>query len=451
MHNSFYFKDQVIWGNYKLSLEYIHSGSQHGLLETNHIKGRSRANDTMGSPDILDIRGDFNILRTQPNLVYLDAASTALVPTRVVDAMARFLNEVAVSSRRGAYSLATRGAELVELTRKRVAKLTSTEPSMVSFHNTVAETVSSLVYGMSWNRGHRHTIVMAETEDHDTMVPLLRAAQVLGLRVRTIPIGPDYCLDLNQAAALIDNRTGLVAVGCSPVGIGTHNDVQEVSKIAHEHEAIVLSDATRYLGLFEFDVMSVGADVTIVSANNAFLAPPGIVIQWVDKDVAREHVPGILGGSTVTAVTLTSFEPALYPDKFEPGLMSVPGIAGLAEAVDYIVTLGPKRIKSHLQSLSSQLSAGLKELSTVLVYGPVHPHRTTFGFNVGVTEPLNCHDVAMFMDQLGIAVRSGLLCAHPLVSSLSGEGIVQASIHVYNTSEDIDRFLEALEEICSMT
>ncbi|MHA2015117.1 MAG: aminotransferase class V-fold PLP-dependent enzyme, partial [Candidatus Thorarchaeota archaeon] len=86
----------------------------------------------MGSPDILDIRGDFNILRTQPNLVYLDAASTALVPTRVIDAMARFLNEVAVSSRRGAYSLATRGAELVELTRKRVAKLTSTEPSMVS-------------------------------------------------------------------------------------------------------------------------------------------------------------------------------------------------------------------------------------------------------------------------------------------------------------------------------
>jgi cysteine desulfurase/selenocysteine lyase len=161
----------------------------------------------------LDIKQDFGIFDQNPDLVYLDSASTTLVPKPAVTATASFLNSVVVSTRRGAHRLAVRGSAIVEEVRASLAQYLNTEKSQISFQKSIPSAVGSLVYGYDWKTLNKNKIIVAQSEENSVLVAILRAAEVLGLTIETVPIGTDGALSLTELDTSIDDKPGFVAVG----------------------------------------------------------------------------------------------------------------------------------------------------------------------------------------------------------------------------------------------
>ncbi|MHA1958843.1 MAG: aminotransferase class V-fold PLP-dependent enzyme [Candidatus Thorarchaeota archaeon] len=395
----------------------------------------------------IDIKSDFGIYDSIPNLAYLDSASTALVPKTVIDAVVRFLSLTVASARRGAHRFAIAGNQIVEDTRTSLSNYLTTDSTQISFQKSVASTIASIAFGFDWRSNKRNKIVIAESEEHSILVALLRVAEILRLEVDTIPLDSTLMLDIESATDKIDTNTGIVAVGHVTVGTGNTNPVKDIAEIVHDSGALLLTDATRSVGITNQNPVELGADIVVFSGNIGLLAPPGLAIQWIDKQVGENISPGILGGSTVTNVEAQTFETAFQPDKYEPDVLNVPSIAGLQVSLDYIRQLESRKLQTHMKNLSKQMTSRLSEIDNLIIYGSPQQSRTIFGFNVGEQNGINCHDIALFLDEMDIAVRSGLLCAHPLVKSISEEGIIQVSLHAYNTSTDIHRLSDALETI----
>lgn len=396
----------------------------------------------------IDIKSDFGIYDNIPDLAYFDSASTSLVPKAAVRAVSEFLSSTVASARRGAHKLVITGNQIVEDTRTSLSSYLSTNPVQLSFQNSVSSAIASFAFGFDWKSSGRNRIVIAESEEHSVLVALLRAAQVLGLEVETIALDSHGTLDLDDVSSKVSTKTGIVAVGHVTVGTGNTNPISDIADITHDSDALLITDATRSIGVTNTDVLELGADLLLFSANTGFLAPPGLAIQWTKKELGETFLPGILGSSTVTNVNPKSFETAFQPDKYEPDILNLPAIAGLQASLDYMKDLQSKGLQSHIDNLSRQMTKTLSNIDDLVLYGEPEQSRTIFGFNVG-KNGMNCHDVALFLDEMDIAVRSGLLCAHPLIKPISSEGIIQVSLHGYNTLTDIERLSNALETICT--
>ena len=395
--------------------------------------------------DRLDIKQDFVIFEQNPDLVYLDSASTTLVPKPAVAATSSFLNSVIASTRRGAHRLAVRGGAIVEDVRESLAQFLNTEKSQISFQKSIPSAIASLIYGYDWKTMNKTKIVVAQSEENSVLVAILRAAEVLGLTVETVPINVDGVLSLEILETSIDDETGFVAVGHVTPGFGLYNPIKKVAKIAHKTDALLLTDTTRSTG-FDNSIISLGSDILVFSGNVGLMGPPGLALQWIEKSLGEKFRPGILGGSAVSDVQEGSFEPALQPDKFEPGYLNVPAVAGLGASLEYLTNLYQDGFHIHLKTLSKYMHKRLTELPSIVIYGKPSEKSTIFGFNLN-PEIVNCHDIALFLDESNVAVRSGLICAHPSVQAMADEGIIQASLHAYNSIKDIDHLVETLATI----
>ncbi len=397
--------------------------------------------------DWLDIKSDFGLYEQNPNLAYFDSVSTTLVPKVSVTATANFLDTVVVSSRRGAHKFAVKGSSIVETVRKSLATFLKSEPSSLSFQKSIPSTVASLIFGYDWKQKKKEKVIISQNEENSVFVSILRVAEILGLDVDIIPLENDGSISLASLEQSIDDKTGIVAVGHTIPGIGTMNPIPEVANIVHEHDAILLTDATRSMGLTLESPVTLGCDILVFSANIGLMASPGLAIQWISKLTEESHIPGILGGSSVTDVTTTTYETAFQPDKFESGYINVPAIAGLGSSIEYLTDLHIKGLSHHIIDLSRYMKKRLLEITDLILYGNPNDTAAIFGFNLGNPSEVGCHDIALFLDESDIAVRSGLVCAHPLIQSLAEDGLIQASIHAYNSISDINRLADTLTTI----
>jgi len=394
-----------------------------------------------------DVKHDFGVYDHTPDLAYFDSASTTLVPRQAVSATNNFLNSIVASARRGAHRLAVKGSAIVEDVRKSLAQFLQTDSSQISFQKSIPTTVASFVYGHDWKTNKKSKIVIGQGEENSILVSLLRSAKIMGLDVEIAPIDEKGNLLLDELEKIVDDKTGLVAVGHVSPGLGIHNPIHSVAEIAHQSNALLLTDATRSAGLTTETITTLGPDILVFSANIGLMGPPGLAIQWIDRSIGETHIPGILGASSVTNIEDDSFEVALQPDKFESGYLNIPAIVGLGESLDYLEKLHAQGLTKHINRLSKYMIQRLTEIDNLIIYGEPKETSTIFGFNLSPENGLNCHDVSPFLDESNIAVRSGILCAHSLIQSISNDGMVQASIHAYNSIEDIDRFADTLEII----
>ncbi len=401
--------------------------------------------------DETQIKDEFAIFTSEPGLAYFDSASTSLVPRLAVRRVEDFLSHTTVSSRRGAYRLAIRGGAVVEEVRSKLAQLLGTTRAQVSFQHSIPQAVTSFAIGYDWHGKNRNKIVVAQTEENDIYASLLRISSILKLDFEVIPIDQSATLDLAQAEKIIDSRTGIVAVGLVPPGTGIRNPVSRMAELAHNSGAYVICDATRGLGFTDFRLDLQAADIVVSSANIGLLGPPGLAIQWANPTISEQHIPGIVGSSSVSGVDASSLELAIQNDRFESSIINLPAIAGLGGAIDYLNDIGTDCITQRISTLSDRMQHGLSDIEGLLMYGESKAVRTLFGFNLAFGDPdvMNCHDVALFLDQSNIAVRSGLVCAHPLLRAIAPDGLVQASIHFYNTKDDVDRLVSSLQSISS--
>ena len=396
-----------------------------------------------------DIKHDFGVYDHIPDLAYFDSASTTLVPRQAVSATNNFLDSVVASARRGAHRLSVKGGAIVEDTRKSLASFLETDKSQISFQKSIPTAIASFVYGFDWKTNKKNKILIGQGEENSILVSLLQSAKILGLDTEIIPIDKKGNLIIDELEKMVDDNTGLVAVSHVSPGPGIRNPIHKVAKIVHQSNALLLTDATRSAGLANEKLTILGSDILVFSANIGLMGPPGLAIQWIDKSLGETHRPGILGGSSVTNVENGLFETALQPDKFESGYLNVPAIAGLEASLEYLTNLQSQGLTKHINKLSKYFVQRLTEIDSLILYGEPDKNSTIFGFNLNPEDGINCHDVSLFLDESNIAVRSGVLCAHPLIQSMSDDGMIQASIHAYNSLEDIDRLADTINVIAT--
>jgi cysteine desulfurase / selenocysteine lyase len=416
----------------------------------------STATTAVVSPlDVARLRHDFPALQQQVHgrpLVFLDSAASAQKPEAVLAAMEAVYRTTYANVHRGAYQFSRRSTDLYEAARARVAAfLHAATPNEIVFTRGATEALN--LVAQSYARAHLRPgdeIVVSELEHHANYLPWLMLAQEGGLHLRRMPLAADGVLDLHDLDALITPRTRLVSVAHVSNVLGSITDVPAISARAHAVGAVVVLDACQSAPHLPLDVQTLGCDFLALSGHKAY-APTGIGVLWGRAELLERMPPRVFGGDMARAVTFEGAEWQAPPLRFEAGTPPFVEAIGLAAALDYLQTIGMEAIRAHEKAL---LAYALKQLHTVpglTLLGPVDAEQRS-GAIAFTVEGLAPQSLAVALDGLGVAIRAGRHCAHPLHQRLGLAASARASLGLYNDRNDIDALVHAIQTVlCTPT
>ena len=398
-----------------------------------------------------DYREDFPILSREVHgrpLVYLDNAATTQKPRAVLEAMDEFYTTCNANVHRGIHTLSQEATALHEAARERVRSfLNARSTAEIVFTRGTTESLNLVAasFSQAFLREGDEVIVTV-MEHHSNIVPWQLARERWGFTLRVVPMDDEGRLDLEAYAALLNERTRLVC--CCQVSnvLGTVNPVREMARMAHDAGAYFLVDGAQSVPHFPVDVQELDCDFLTFSAHKIY-GPTGVGVLY-GKEALLEQLPPYQGGGEMIArVTFehTTFE--RLPFKFEAGTPDYVGTHGLAAALDYVEAVGLDRIAAHEEVLTRHAMARMAEIDQMQFYGTVPGKTSVVSFNVGQIHPM---DLGTLLDRLGFAIRTGHHCAQPLMARCGVEGMARVSFALYNTEDEIDRFMEALQRVVRM-
>jgi len=398
-----------------------------------------------------DYREDFPILSREVHgrpLVYLDNAATTQKPRAVLEAMDALYTTCNANVHRGIHTLSQETTALHEAARERVRSfLNARSTAEIVFTRGTTESLNLVAASFSQaflREGDE--VVVTVMEHHSNIVPWQLARERWGFTLRVVPMDDEGRLDLEAYAALLNERTRLVC--CCQVSnvLGTVNPVREMARMAHDAGAYFLVDGAQSVPHFPVDVQELDCDFLTFSAHKIY-GPTGVGVLY-GKEALLEQLPPYQGGGEMIArVTFehTTFE--RLPFKFEAGTPDYVGTHGLAAALDYVEAVGLDRIAAHEEVLTRHAMARMAEIDQMQFYGTVPGKTSVVSFNVGQIHPM---DLGTLLDRLGFAIRTGHHCAQPLMARCGVEGMARVSFALYNTEDEIDRFMEALQRVVRM-
>ena len=397
--------------------------------------------------NINDIRGLFPILDTEVHghrLVYLDNAATTQKPQSVVDALTDYYGHLNANIHRGTHHLAVEATERYEAVRRQVQHLVNACHSHeIVFTRGTTESINLVAssFARRFFTGDDEVIVSG-MEHHSNIVPW----QLNGATLRPIPFSDEGVLDLDAYASLFGPKTRLVAVNHVSNTLGTVNPVAEIVRVAHEHGVPVLIDGAQAVAHIEVDVQALGCDFYCYSGHKMY-GPMGVGVLYGREELLNDMPPYQGGGEMIESV---SFERTTYnklPFKFEAGTPSVGDVIGLGRAIEFMQEVGIKNIAAQEDDLLHYATERLLALPEVRLFGRAPQKTSVLSFLVGQAHP---YDMGTLIDQLGVAVRTGHHCTQPIMDRYGIPGTVRASFAVYNTREEVDLFIAALERILPM-
>ena len=398
-----------------------------------------------------DYREDFPILSREVHgrpLVYLDNAATTQKPRAVLEAMDALYTTCNANVHRGIHTLSQEATALHEAARERVRSfLNARSTAEIVFTRGTTESLNLVAasFSQAFLREGDEVIVTV-MEHHSNIVPWQLARERWGFTLRVVPMDDEGRLDLEAYAALLNERTRLVC--CCQVSnvLGTVNPVREMARMAHDAGAYFLVDGAQSVPHFPVDVQELDCDFLTFSAHKIY-GPTGVGVLY-GKEALLEQLPPYQGGGEMIArVTFehTTFE--RLPFKFEAGTPDYVGTHGLAAALDYVEAVGLDRIAAHEEVLTRHAMARMAEIDQMQFYGTVPGKTSVVSFNVGQIHPM---DLGTLLDRLGFAIRTGHHCAQPLMARCGVESMARVSFALYNTEDEIDRFMEALQRVVRM-
>ncbi len=400
--------------------------------------------------NLQEIRSWFPILEREVNghpLVYLDNAATTQRPRQVIEAVQRFYETYNANVHRSPHTLSFEATEAYERAHRAVARFIGASSwREVVFVRNATEGLNLFAY--AWGLSHLQEgdeIVTTVSEHHSNLVPWQFLARRTGATLRVVDVDDEGRWNPDDIRRELSERTRLVALGHASNITGVVHPVQEVARAAHEAGALVVVDAAQSLPHLPVNVQALGADV-LVASGHKMLGPMGIGLFWARREVLEEMDPFLYGGNMIQTVTLQEATWNELPWKFEAGTPNVAGAVGLEAALQVLEKVGMEAIYQHEVVLTTYALERLAAIPDVEVYGPrdVHDRIGVISFNLRGIHP---HDVAYVLDQQGVAVRSGHHCAQPLLERLGAGNTVRASFYLYNTKEDVDRWIEALQRV----
>ena len=404
--------------------------------------------------DAQEFLKDFPLLRTEMNgkpIAYLDNGATTQKPEQVIRALCGYYGGCNANPHRGAYALSVEATEIYENTRKLTASfINAARPEEIIFTKNATEALNLVAYSYGLtNIGAGDEIVLTIAEHHSDLVPWQYVAKTKGATLKYIYLEKDGNLSDEDIETKITEKTKLVAVTQVSNVLGLKNDVKKVAKKAHSVGAVVVVDGSQSVAHQKVDVQDIDADFFAFSGHK-MLSPMGIGVLYGKYDILDAMPPFLMGGDMIEYVQEQDTTFAELPAKFEAGTQNVGGAAGLQAAIEYLGKIGFDRIEAIEKELVDYALPQLRELPYIELYGcdTTRDNKTgIIAFNVKDVHP---HDVATILDSTGVAVRAGHHCAQPLHRYLGLNASCRASFYLYNTKEDVDRWIAALKTVRSV-
>ena len=398
--------------------------------------------------EVQRIRRDFPILTRSirdQNLVYLDNAATTQKPQPVLDALSSYYATGNANIHRGVYLLSEEATAAYDLARGKVQGLLNARAAHeIIFTRNSTESINLVAqsYGRQ-NLGPGDEILITHMEHHSNIVPWQLLCEQVGARLCVAPIDGDGTLQLDEFQRLISPRTRLVAVVHLSNSLGTINPVQDIVRMAHARGVPVLIDGSQSGYHMPVDVQALDCDFYVFTGHKLY-GPTGIGVLYGRESLLEQMPPYQGGGDMIRSVTFDKTTYAELPHKFEAGTPHIAGAIGLGAAVDYLLSVGFEGIGRHEADLLAYGTNALSEVKGLRLIGTSPNKASILSFVMDGAHP---HDIGTIVDADGIAIRTGHHCTQPVMDRFGVPATARASIAMYNTHEEIDALVKALEHV----
>ncbi len=396
-----------------------------------------------------NIKKDFPLLENE-NITYLDSGATTQKPIQVIKAVEEFYQKYNANPHRGAYSLSVEATEQYENTRTKIARfINAKHREEIIFSKNATESLNLIAYSYGLdNLKKDDEVVISIMEHHSNLVPWQKMTKQTGSKLNYMYINENYEITDEEIESKITDKTKIVGITHVSNVLGTINNVKKIIKYAHKKGAVVIVDASQSIPHMKIDVQDLDADFLVFSGHK-MLAPLGIGVLYGKREILNKMTPFLMGGDMIEYVyeQETTFAP--LPNKFEAGTQNVEGVIGLGAAIDYIENLGYDKIQEIEHEVISYARQELSKLDYLTLYTTPNEekHSSVISFNINGVHP---HDVASILDSEGVCVRSGNHCAQPLMRFLGIDSTCRASFYIYNTKDDVDKLVKALDKAYNM-
>jgi cysteine desulfurase / selenocysteine lyase len=396
-----------------------------------------------------ELRNDFPIFKKKINgkdLVYLDNASTTQKPYSVINSITDFYSNYNSNIHRAVYQLAEEATELYEQSRKKIANFINVRPEEIIFTRNTTESINLIAH--SWARSNLKkddVIAITEIEHHSNIVPWQILCQEIGTRLEYVGIDENGFLDVEYLIELISSRkVKLVSISHMSNVLGTIVPIERIVKTAHQYDIPVIVDGAQSVPHMPVDVKNLDCDFLVFSAHK-MLGPTGVGVLYAKKELLEKMKPFMAGGDMIKEVFKFHTNYNEVPYKFEAGTPNIADVVGFGAAVEYLEKIGMENIRKHEIYLTEYALESMQSLKYITIYGPMDSkfRGGVISFNIADIHP---HDLATIMNDHGIAIRSGHHCAQVLMQRLDVPATSRASFYIYNTKEEIDKFVNAIKE-----
>lgn len=396
-----------------------------------------------------NIKKDFPLLENE-NITYLDSGATTQKPIKVIKAVEEFYQKYNANPHRGAYSLSVEATEQYENTRTKIAKfINAKHREEIIFSKNATESLNLIAYSYGLDKLKKDDeVVISIMEHHSNLVPWQKMTKQTGSKLNYMYINENYEITDEEIENKITDKTKIVGITHVSNVLGTINNVKKIIKYAHKKGAVVIVDASQSIPHMKIDVQDLDADFLVFSGHK-MLAPLGIGVLYGKREILNKMTPFLMGGDMIEYVYEQDTTFAPLPNKFEAGTQNVEGVIGLGAAIDYIENLGYDKIQEIEHEVISYARQELSKLDYLTLYTTPNEenHSSVISFNIKGVHP---HDVASILDSEGVCVRSGNHCAQPLMRFLGIDSTCRASFYIYNTKDDVDKLVKALDKAYNM-
>jgi cysteine desulfurase/selenocysteine lyase len=398
--------------------------------------------------DVERIRKDFPILHQEvygKPLAYLDNAATAQKPQVVLDALRAYYTADNANVHRGVHRLSERATEAYEGARRQIQRfLNAAHPREIVFVRGTTEGINLVAQAYGRRAlGPGDEVVITALEHHSNIVPWQILCEEKGAALRVVPINDTGEVDLEAYEKLLSDRSRLVAVAHVSNALGTIVPVKRMIEAAHRRRIPVLVDGAQAAPHLRVDVQALDCDFYTFSGHKTY-GPTGIGALYGKTELLERMPPFQGGGDMIKSV---SFEKTTYNDlpyKFEAGTPGIAGAIGLGVALDYLAGLGLDQVAAYEHELLAYATERLASLPGLRLIGTAREKAAVLSF---VVEGVHAHDVGTILDREGVAVRAGHHCAMPVMTRFGVPATTRASLALYNTREEIDALIGALEKV----
>ncbi|MBQ6559578.1 MAG: cysteine desulfurase [Erysipelotrichaceae bacterium] len=393
--------------------------------------------------DVEKIRKDFPMIVNHPELIYFDNGATTYKPQCVIDALTGFYTDYTSNVERGEYSTAIRADQAYAGTRDVIARMINCKPKEIAFLANITAVLNQIAFGLSRELKKGDTILISYAEHASNVLPWFRLKKELGVNIRYIPLDEEGNVIIDELDRMFDDSVRIISLAYVTNVLGSVQPIRKITEIAHKNDALVVVDAAQAIGHLKIDVKDLDVDFLGFSSHK-MCGPDGVGVLYGKYELLQKMEPIFLGGGMNARFDIDGnvlLKDA--PERFEAGTPHIEGVIGLAAASEYLMNIGLENIHAYENELRSYLIQKMLPLENIEIYNPANPSGPV-SFNV---KDVFAQDAASYLSTKNICVRSGHHCAKILHNLIGVDQSIRASLYLYNTEVEIDRFVDEVSRI----